>query len=660
MEIQFMNSTLKCNFYFSILILSFISGYDLASGQERLVNISENNDLKSVCYNTNIYRLKATEVPDTLPIPFIDDFSDITIYPDTGLWADNNAYINSSFCIKPLTLGVATLDAIDSTGKLYENASFKSFIADRLTSLPLDIELPINSNVFLSFLYQPGGYGDVPEEKDSLVLQFYDKNENVWNSVWRASYSEKDTTVYEISANDTLKWKPDTFPKVLFKNVIIPINEQTYLVKGFQFRLLNYASLVDDPDLGEISNSDFWHIDYVKINKNRFPGDTILNDVAFYNSLPPLLKNYTSMPWDHFVTSVNAFNEWRGRTNLYVRNNYDEQIGFERSKSFTDLKNKITVSRYTGGDSLNALSNIALPDVLPGSFSDLFQKGPEDSARYELKAYLTTDEEDHKENDTVSRIQEFYNYYSYDDGTAELGYGISGQGSINAQIAIKYSTYKIDTIRAVYIYFNRALNDANDVNFFLTVWNDNDGQPGDTVYNRSLIDYHPKFSAKINKFQRYDLDSIIVVEDVFYVGITQAANTFLNIGFDKNTVRNDRTFININGTWNNSKFAGALMIRPVFGHELPPVTHVQQINQKQIRIFPNPASHFINIEMPLNEPEHELHFLIYNVHGKLLKKGHLNTRSINISELETGMYILRIIDYNKKGIIFYNKFFVFN
>jgi hypothetical protein len=99
----------------------------------------------------------------------------------------------------------------------------------------------------------------------------------------------------------------------------------------------------------------------------------------------------------------------------------------------------------------------------------------------------------------------------------------------------------------------------------------------------------------------------------------------------------------------------------VFGRELPPATHIPEFNQKQIKIFPNPATDFISIETPLNDLEHnKLRFMIYDVHGKLLKQDHLITRSINISEFETGMYILKIVDDNNRESIFYNKFFVFH
>ena len=35
----------------------------------------------------------------------------------------------------------------------------------------------------MSFFYQPQGLGDVPETRDSLVLQFRDTG-GVWNNVW--------------------------------------------------------------------------------------------------------------------------------------------------------------------------------------------------------------------------------------------------------------------------------------------------------------------------------------------------------------------------------------------------------------------------------------------------------------------------------------------
>ena len=43
------------------------------------------------------------------------------------------------------------------------------------------------SKLYFSFLYQPKGFCDEPEEQDSLILEFYAKDLDQWNRVWSTS-----------------------------------------------------------------------------------------------------------------------------------------------------------------------------------------------------------------------------------------------------------------------------------------------------------------------------------------------------------------------------------------------------------------------------------------------------------------------------------------
>src|ERR1041384_2224840 len=64
---------------------------------------------------------------DTLILPFIDDFAQESIYPNTDLWLDSGAFINSTFCDNPPTVGVATFDGIDKLGRLYSTFSSRQY-----------------------------------------------------------------------------------------------------------------------------------------------------------------------------------------------------------------------------------------------------------------------------------------------------------------------------------------------------------------------------------------------------------------------------------------------------------------------------------------------------------------------------------------------------
>jgi hypothetical protein len=154
----------------------------------------------------------------------------LTIYPDQSKWLDNYVFINNTYSNQQVTSGVATFDALDNTGRLYDLASSSGFQADQLTSKPINLGLTQADNVYFSFFYEPGGLSDEPEPEDSLTLQFYAPVEKKWYSIWRAQGT----------------------PVKPFKAVIIPVNDQKFLRKGFQFRFVNYASLsasMGDPSM---------------------------------------------------------------------------------------------------------------------------------------------------------------------------------------------------------------------------------------------------------------------------------------------------------------------------------------------------------------------------------------------------------------------------
>ncbi|MFO7865136.1 MAG: T9SS type A sorting domain-containing protein, partial [Salinivirgaceae bacterium] len=69
---------------------------------------------------------------------------------------------------------------------------------------------------------------------------------------------------------------------------------------------------------------------------------------------------------------------------------------------------------------------------------------------------------------------------------------------------------------------------------------------------------------------------------------------------------------------------------------------------KNIMIYPNPAKSQINIQISNNDYQ-DLQIFIYNIQGKLQKTRNLelNNSMIDISDLNLGIYILKIADYEK-------------
>jgi len=96
------------------LFLFFVPS--LLYGQEVLIELTSNGIVKE--YYQDHYqetRVKSSLFLTDLELPFFDDFSHSRIYPDPLLWEDKFAFINSTYSVDPVSIGVATLDAIDHT-----------------------------------------------------------------------------------------------------------------------------------------------------------------------------------------------------------------------------------------------------------------------------------------------------------------------------------------------------------------------------------------------------------------------------------------------------------------------------------------------------------------------------------------------------------------
>ena len=576
-----------------------------------------------------------------LPLPFFDDFSDSIGYVKKRFWTDNEVYVNNNFTNNPPTIGVATFDALNSNGQLYPQAYNNNvFSADTLTSVRLPMGLYTNDSVYLSFYYEPGGLADYPNPSDSLILEFYNPGSQKWNWVW--SVPGDSSTV--------------------FKLAMVPIKLPQYLDFGFRFRFRNLASInIPGLDPGRNGNGDFWHIDYVKIDKKRNFLDTVFHDLAFYRPMASPLVNFTSIPQRHFIRPNVFGQEMSGDLTLYVRNNDDISRNATRSYIITDV---YAQKSYPFGGQ----ETTPIPAFQTQKFTDYLQDNPilsnnSDSAEFIIKAYLdsTLSSEPHS-NDTLIFYQWFRNYYSYDDGTAEYGYGVSGVKSAGTTIAYRFKTYMADTLQAVDMYFNPSLHVTNldgsipDSTFYLTVWVDSTskpGLPGRVVYSQN-VDTIPR------GWHRYFLDTPIYLPSTYYIGTTQKDNYFLNIGFDVSRNESDKIFYNTDGTpggWVQSTKKGALMIRPVVGswkdaHFYSGVNASHITHQQGLKLFPNPARDIINIQMLQSQNDNRV--MIYDLTGKLMLNKELTSPNLNIENFPTGLYLVRVISGD--GKIYTTKF----
>jgi len=605
-------------------IILFIFCLTKVKAQEVVTGLQSNIQIRSAWEKLD--KRKGITASDTLELPFFDDFSKLTIYPDQAKWQDNYVFINNTYSNQQKTEGIATFDALNNTGRLYETASSAGFRADQLTSRPVNLNYSPTDDIYFSFFYEPGGLADEPEPKDSLTLQFYAPSDSKWYSVW----------------------KVEGTPVHPFKAVIIPVDNPKFLQRGFQFRFINYASLsASTADPSMIGNCDIWNIDYVLLDKNRNNADTIPADVAFTLPVRSVLKTQEAMPWTQFrKVFLSEMGPW---IQIHYQNNDKTKRNVTPQFEITDVyKNTLVHSFSAGAMPIDPYAKI---DFKANLFYTFNTDNP-DSALFRIKSYIKTvvdrkmDVFDPGQNDTIIYYQKFGNYFAFDDGTAESGYGINGLGSRNAMAAYRFKSFMLDTLRAIQICFNDSYLNANLRTFDLMVWFDDNGFPGNAVYTQEDTVRQGK---GINGFYNYILKDPQPVYGDFYVGWKQKSETFLNAGFDLNTLNGGKQFYWLNGNWNQSQAQGSLMIRPVVGAPVT-ITSVENVifNNNILKIWPNPAQNYINLDagdlLLTSSPT----ISIFDIRGREVMKISFSEQ-IDVSPLADGIYYI-VLNFKGKQI----------
>jgi len=564
-----------------------------------------------------------------LELPFFDDFSNSSLNADTGRWSNAYAFVNNNFPVNPVTNGVATLDALDETGSIYSHAviSSSTFVADSLTSQTINLAYPASDSIYLSFLYQPGGLCDLPEEDDSLMVDFYASDSSEWINVWRTPGTELHP----------------------FKHVMIPVTDERFLTGEFRFMFRNRASLPrnnETPD--KRSNVDYWHVDYVRLDRNRTASDTVLRDVAFNAPLSSIFKELSAVPWSHFEAARNT--TLSSFVSAQYRNN--DSIIRNVTRSLTILEPLYGESELIGSPTAQDIQAFDETVVDFDYTYDLdFNRG--DSALIRFKAALRTDVFDPKVNDTVIYDQLFRDYYAYDDGTAEVGYGLRGDGTENGMVAIRHYSYEADMLGGVYIYFNQVYDSLNlkDYTFNLIVWDDSDGSPGDVIWDDETI-FRPRYTPTYTGFVKYEFTEPVPVNGPFHVGWRQYYPYTLNMGLDKNNDPDTPVmFYNI-GTWVSSEAPGMVLFRPYL---YEPSTGIDQAGVsiiEPLNLYPNPASDRVWFDIPSGSEGKDIPLYIYDTAGRQLHHSVLRSNSLDVSEYAPGLYYIRVL---MDGVPYYSK-----
>lgn len=627
----------------ALLALIFSAATLNLAGQECLIGLTERPT-----NNTNgTNPTKSLRSGDPyLSIPFFDDFAKPGNTPNSALWINGPVLVNTSYGKNPYSIGVATFDLLGADGKLHTNAQVTQFVADSLTSHYINLKYPGNNSIFLSFQYQPAGYGDMPEVEDSLVLRLYSSVEKKWFVSWSARVEKGILKEFNHLTSETKEIASGV--DTTFHNVLLQINQPYFLADSFRIQFYNKGSLNNNSFVpGLKANADQWNLDMVYLTSGRNPSDSTPNDVAFSRPLNSMLIGYESIPWKHFTPTVQA-SIAPNPASLWVTYHNQGNVIWNITRNF-DITNALTQvhKQFTAGAE-NIAPNSSLDFEILYNYN--FTSPSADSAEFNLKSYLITQLDTDparvafRWNDTITRNQVFKNYYAYDDGSVENGYGLFGEGADGAMVAMKFNCLVKDTLRGIKAYFNATYKNASsDLNFDLTVWKDNNGKPGEVIY--SQIGVKPIYASELNKFVYYKLTTPLELEGTFFIGWKQVKDDMMNIGFDRNNINNDKLFYNLQGTWEMSGLKGTLMLRPVFGKDNGPTTNIPEEQSETIKLYPNPASNYITIEN--NGLNANGYAQLFDLTGRTIM--HLNfNEQIDVSGLPSGLYLVRLTDQRGK------------
>lgn len=536
------------------------------------------------------------------------------------LWLNTQAYHNYRLAINPWSLGVVSFDGLDENGYPYLFGSTTTMTCDTLLSKPIDMSFAnISDSVYFSFLYQSEGFGDAPEEGDSLFLEFFSPSSLEWTRVWRAGGG----------------------PIQDFQVAHIKVDDPQFFENGFQFRFMNYGS--------PAGFLDHFHIDYV--NLRQFSGfqDTLFKDFAFVYPISTLLKDYISVPWKHYRNHPTG--KMSDAVRVDVRNG-SELIENNQNGNVAILLGGVAQGNHSLNGTILSGGNInyaprtnytSLHDFSSGYAYDETLTN-DTMATYEWVANASAQFPSYPQNDSTFGQQVFKNFYSYDDGTAEKAYGVTGQQGL---LAIQFNAYQPDSLIGIDIHFVPSVVNVSNNLFLIAVWNDNNGVPGTKVYeDEFFFPRQPKYTSARNKFTTYLFKDTmkVAVGETFYIGMRQIDEERLNIGFDMNHDNADKIFWSVDGgnQWNNASFPGSVMMRPLVSSKLDFALNIpanQRLSSTDFSIYPNPATTSFSVDFEENNRYTEIYVLDMN--GRLLMKGEADQR-FDISELKPGMYFVQM------------------
>ena len=553
----------------------------------------------------------SVESTDTLVPPFTDDFSYPSDKPSPALWQDAKVWVNDEMALFQNSLGVATFDGLNEYGFAYkENALGSDSLADVLTSAYLDLQGL--SNVYLSFQLQEGGRGELPSNADSIVVEYWSPVTADWTQVWGQ------------------KGSGTSGP---FSSVILPVQGANYLQRGFRFRFAAYGA--------RAGAYDIWNVDYVQLDKDRNPSDTIITEPAIARAHPLIIGSgaYTSWPW--WVSNASSVANRPSTLEFIYRRNgavpsggWSLNLGqfrWEENGALVQQTTAVPVITNTQHNQDQTFT-VSVPSTAMTSFS-----GP---TTVSTKVWFDGSAAGFRSNDTVRGTLTLNNYLALDDGSAERAYAV--QNVVGGRVAQKFKVGGLggsDTLKGMYFNFVDA-GEAYTSTFRMAVWApaDSGDGPGNILYMSDSL-YRPFTGYYRGDMMPYELDSSVSLNAYaeIWLGYICTSSNPMYLGLDQQrTLPSGMPRYYGDGfNWYQSLEPGVAMMRPYFRYS-PTDMAVEELAQ-DFKVYPNPSSGSLSIESP------SAHYVLRTLTGATVAAGHVEGyNNLELHHLDAGLYILSL------------------
>lgn len=543
---------------------------------------------------------------------FVDDFSKGSV-PDSGFWylgAGRYPLIRRQSAENPASFGTATFDGISPFQQVYSTVLGRG-PADRLETHYLDLSIQDPDNeLYLSFDVQPKGYSHAPISKDSFKVYFNALNNGVEEEIQMVAL-----------AGTGLGERFQTFS--------IPISESRFFHDHFYIAFENEGLLN-----GMLSA---WQLDYVALGIGRTPTDTLFNDRAIVRLERPLFDPYSAIPFmqyspNTFSRSVNVDlqNLGGGSGNSTISHTITDPVGNNLSPAYTGSASQ----SFSGAMLYQTAITVNDNQTLATPYASTFQQKISISGNTDLVA----------QNDELTYEYRIDSLMAYDDGEADVGYGINRIRGF----AQKYVLQEADTLMAVWMHFVPQINyvfggSLSGKIFSLGIW---------TSPNRDSLIYEEGFPITYGNtpdhFERYELEQPISVSGDIWVGILQNDNVPVGIGMDRTWVNDSLISWDSSGVWVNSRLRGTLMIRPelrnIRYNPLPFPASVESTSQLgNMTVFPSPVTQGNSSTWKWEGTDYQsFKIKIFDIQGRIIWQHEgKSQREGTLPELPAGMYFMR-------------------